>query len=144
MVHSNDIERQLSTNSNQRCLIIAGKLKLIIPIPMSCFCDCELAIGLQSLHMHLTEHWAIMYKFSYNVLFKTPKKRGTPAILGPLPKTWGAWRPPGSDAYDSDLLVSSSYFQTNVRNSIIRCHTYVLTRPKVIKTPPMVTRIFPV
>jgi len=59
MVQCDDIEKHLGlSKSNQRCIIIAGKLKLIIPIPMYCFCDCELAVGLQSLHMHLTEHLA--------------------------------------------------------------------------------------
>jgi len=71
MVHSDDTDKQLSTNSNKHCTDhCAGKLKSIISIPTSCFL-------------------AIMY-ILINVLYKT-RKAGEPAVLGPLPKKWGAW-----------------------------------------------------
>jgi len=41
MVHSNDVESSYQQIAINVVLIIAGKLKSIIPTLSSCFCDCE-------------------------------------------------------------------------------------------------------
>jgi len=51
--------------------------------------------------MHFTDNLAIIFTFSYNVLYKTPEKWEAPAVLPlPLPKSEGGGPgPAASNAY---------------------------------------------